>query len=138
MSEFITISGGKLFDRVVSILEQAKSNVVKAVNSNMVIAYWLIGREIIEEIQRGEDRAEYGKKVVENLSIKLAKRYGRGFSANNIKYFRLFFQTYIDRAPVIGHLPSDQLPEMFCSDWLKNRRADPSGCGADGYVCAYV
>lgn len=46
-------------DRVVSILERARANVVRAVNSNMVIAYWLIGREIVQELQRGEERAEY-------------------------------------------------------------------------------
>ena len=40
-----------LFDRVVSILEQARTKVVQAVNSEMVIAYWLIGREIVQEIQ---------------------------------------------------------------------------------------
>lgn len=38
-----------LFERVTSILEEARSNVVRAVNSNMVLAYWLIGREIVEE-----------------------------------------------------------------------------------------
>ena len=42
-----------LFDRVVSILEEARSNVVRAVNNNMVIAYWLIGREIVQEVQGG-------------------------------------------------------------------------------------
>ncbi len=53
------VDGEQLFDRVVSILEQARGNVVRAVNSNMVLAYWLIGREIIEEIQGGDARAEY-------------------------------------------------------------------------------
>jgi len=43
-----------LFDRIVVILEQARSNVVRAVNSNTVVAYWLIGREIVQEIQQGE------------------------------------------------------------------------------------
>ena len=52
-----------IFDRVVLILEEARSNVVRAVNSNMVTAYWLIGREIVEEMQGGEERAEYGKKL---------------------------------------------------------------------------
>jgi hypothetical protein len=45
---------GDLFDRVVSILEQARANVVRTVNNSMVIAYWLIGREIVQEIQGGE------------------------------------------------------------------------------------
>ncbi len=50
-----------LFERIVSILEQARNNVVRAVNANMVISYWLIGREIVQEIQGGVERAEYGK-----------------------------------------------------------------------------
>lgn len=44
-NEIIKAGGNTLFERIVSILEQARSNVIKAVNSNMVIAYWLIGRE---------------------------------------------------------------------------------------------
>ncbi|WP_198145863.1 DUF1016 N-terminal domain-containing protein [Desulfonatronovibrio magnus] len=57
-----------LFSRVVTILENARSNVVRSVNSNMVAAYWLIGREIVQELQKGEERAEYGKQVIEDLS----------------------------------------------------------------------
>ena len=45
--------GNDLFDRVVSILEQARANVVRSVNNNMVIAYWLIGREIVQEFRAG-------------------------------------------------------------------------------------
>ena len=45
-----------LFDRVVTILEEARSNVVRSVNSNMVLAYWMIGREIVQEVQKGEVR----------------------------------------------------------------------------------
>jgi len=61
----IRVGQGNLMDRVVSILEQAHANVARAVNSNMVIAYWLIGREIVEALQSGEDRAEYGARPVE-------------------------------------------------------------------------
>lgn len=50
-----------LFERIISILEEAKSNVARSVNFNMVIAYWLIGRELVIKIQDGEKRAEYGK-----------------------------------------------------------------------------
>lgn len=85
----IKASGEDLLNRVVSILEQARSNVVKSVNSNMIIAYWLIGREIVQEIQQGENRAGYGKKVIDNLSGELTKSYEKGFSVTNLKYFRL-------------------------------------------------
>lgn len=91
-----------LFGRIVSILEQAQENVVRAVNTNMVLAYWLIGREIVQEVQRGEERAEYGKRVVEELSARLTERYGRGFSAQTLWKFRLFYQVYSDRISILS------------------------------------
>jgi len=96
--------GIDLFDRVVSILEQARANVVRSVNNNMVIAYWLIGREIVQEIQGGGDRAEYGKQVIERLSAKLTGKYGRGFSTTNLRYIRTFYLVYSDRVPEIRHI----------------------------------
>ena len=52
--EIIKPENGSLFDRVVTILEQARTKVVRTINNNMVVAYWLIGREIVQEIQGGE------------------------------------------------------------------------------------
>jgi len=91
-----------LFDRIVSILEQARSNVVRAVNTNMVLAYWLIGREIVQELQGGQDRAAYGKKVIEDLSKRLTDRYGQGYSERNLQWFRQFYLAYNERV-VIPH-----------------------------------
>ena len=110
--EPIQPAGDFLFDRVVSILEQARSNVVRAVNSQMVIAYWLVGREIVLELQCGEGRAEYGKKVLTELSANLSKRYGKGFSVTNLRYFRLFYQAYSERSPEIRHKACDVLEEL--------------------------
>jgi len=100
---------GNLMDRIVSILEQARANIARSVNSNMVIAYWLIGREIVEALQRGEGRAVYGESLLTDLSAKLSERYGRGFSVTNLRYFRLFYQTFSDRLPEIHHSTSDEL-----------------------------
>lgn len=83
-----------LFDRIVSILEQARVNVVRAVNSNMVIAYWLIGREIVEELQGGDERAEYGTESLKKIAIDLTARYGRGFGWRNLYQMRQFYITY--------------------------------------------
>ena len=96
-----TSADSPLFDRVVSILEQARGNVVRAVNSNMVLAYWLIGREIVQEIQGGKGRAKYGEQVVENLSARLTERYGKGFSITNLWDFRQFYMAFPmrDRIP---------------------------------------
>ena len=53
--------------------------------------YWEIGRRIVECEQDGEDRAEYGKRIVELLSNDLTKRFGRGFSSRNLWYMKDFF-----------------------------------------------
>lgn len=102
--------GPDLFERVIAILEQARTNVVRSVNSEMVLAYWHIGREIVQELQGGEERAGYGTRLLEDLAAQLNKRYSKGFSVTNLRYFRLFYQVYIDRTPEIRHTPCDELP----------------------------
>lgn len=96
-----------LFDCVVAILDRARDRVVRSVNSEMVIAYWHIGREIVQHLQAGEGRAAYGRRLLESLSERLRSCYGRGFSVTNLRYFRLFYQVYADRFPVIRHEPRD-------------------------------
>ena len=48
-----------LYERIRQILESARSNVARTVNSTQVVANWLIGREIVEEEQKGQKRAGY-------------------------------------------------------------------------------
>ena len=113
MAKKITTSPAKpvesdLFTRIVSILEQARANVVRSVNSEMVLAYWHIGREIVQELQGGEERAEYGKRLIEELSFQLSARYGKGFSTPNIKLFRQFYSSFSDRLPEIGYTSCSQ------------------------------
>ena len=112
MDDFAPIhpeASGDLFSRVAAILEQARSNVVRSVNSNMVLAYWLIGREIVQELQKGEGRAEYGKQVIDDLSARLKSRFGRGFSTTNLRYFRTFYTVYAERVPEIRQIGSGVL-----------------------------
>ncbi len=93
-----------LFDRVVAILDAARIAVVRSVNNQMVLAYWHIGREIVHTLQGGDDRAEYGQRLIEELSKRLTAQYGRGFSSTNLRYFRNFHQVYADRIPEIRHM----------------------------------
>ncbi|MFI5297241.1 MAG: DUF1016 N-terminal domain-containing protein [Polyangiales bacterium] len=88
-----------LFERVVSILDDARTRVVRAVNAGTVVAYWQIGREIVEALQGGEARAEYGARLVEELSARLTARYGKGFSTSNLWSFRQFYLAYATRRP---------------------------------------
>lgn len=109
MIDMIQPEGNSLFDRVVSILEQARGNVLRAANTNMVLAYWLIGREIVQELQGGQQRAKYGKQVIEELSVRLTTRFGRGFSTTNLRYIRTFYTVYADRHPEIRQIGSGEL-----------------------------
>jgi len=92
-----------LFGRVASILEQARGNVVRAVNHNMVVAYWLIGREIVMELQRGRERAGYGDDLIAGLSRRLTARYGAGWSRTNLWSYRLLYSLFPDRGAAIPH-----------------------------------
>lgn len=99
-----------LFGRIVIILEEARDNVVRVVNTQMVLAYWMIGREIVQELQNGAERAEYGKQVIEELSSRLNGKYGKGFSTSNLWYYRQFYLAYAHRTP-IPHPPGGESPE---------------------------
>ena len=106
------INQNALMARVVTILEEARSGVARAVNSQMVMAYWLIGREIVLALQGGEDRAGYGQRVLAALAAELTQRYGRGYSETYLRYFRRFYQAYADRQPSIQHSGSAELTRL--------------------------
>ncbi|HMC14040.1 MAG TPA: PDDEXK nuclease domain-containing protein [Albitalea sp.] len=88
-----------LLGRITAILDAAREHVVRTVNQATVSVYWHIGREIVEAVQQGDERAAYGKTLVENLARRLSERYGKGFSATNLWYFRQFYLTYRERIP---------------------------------------
>ena len=75
----------------------------------MVVAYWLIGREIVQELQGGADKAEYGKQVIAYLSRRLTERYGRGFSVPNVRNFRQFYLVYHQRILEIRYPAGSEL-----------------------------
>lgn len=71
-------------------MELVKSLYVR-VNVVIIESYWNIGKEIVEEEQRGENRAEYGKFVVQSISERLTKEYGKGYSKQNLWYMKQFY-----------------------------------------------
>ncbi|MDN5753385.1 MAG: PDDEXK nuclease domain-containing protein [Nitrosospira sp.] len=98
-----------LFDRVANIVESARGRVLRAVNHETVTTYWLIGREIVQMLQRGEARAQYGNAVITDLAARLTEHYGAGFSVANLKNFRQFYLTYTDQIDAISHPSGSQL-----------------------------
>lgn len=98
-----------VYKNVVQYITRARQNVVKAVNVEQVIAYWYIGKTIVTQEQAGENRAEYGKALLENLADKLKKDFSDGFSVTNLRYMRQFYLTYSDR---IHHEARDELKSL--------------------------
>ena len=83
-------------NEIKTILKNARQKAYTAVNSAMVEAYWEIGRRIVEEEQRGKERAEYGKEIVKNLSKELTEEFGKGFGERNIRNIRQFYVLFSD------------------------------------------
>ena len=98
------VATGALYDRIRDILESARANVARTVNTTQVVANWFIGREIVEEEQRGKRRAEYGLQLVAQLSKKLTLAYGVGWSVQNLFYIKQFYQSYPRLLPEGGIL----------------------------------
>lgn len=84
------------FEQLINTIEsthvELSSQAVKQVNHLQTIRNWLIGCYIVEFEQNGEDRAEYGAKLIENMAQKLV--HIRGMAVSNLKNFRQFYQTY--------------------------------------------
>ena len=97
MTKSLSTSFDSFFKRIKEILEGARNKVYRTVNMEMLQAYWNVGREIVEEEQKGKDRAEYGEYLIKNLSAKLTQAFGKGFTKSNLRYMRLFYQTFEKR-----------------------------------------
>ena len=83
-------------NEIKTILKNARQKAYTAVNSAMVEAYWEIGRRIVEEEQRGKERAEYGKEIVKNLSKELTEEFGKGFSRRTLWEMRKLYVYFSD------------------------------------------
>ena len=83
-----------VYANIKRLMENARTDVAKQVNNILVKTYWEIGRIIVEDEQGHSDRAEYGKSLIADLSKKLTKEYGKGFSKSNLFYMRSFYLTY--------------------------------------------
>ena len=83
-----------IYKEIRGLLKSARENIVSTINSTMAKTYFLIGKKIVEEEQNGEERAEYGEELVKNLSLKLTKEFGKGFSKRNLWQMKQFYLVY--------------------------------------------
>ena len=88
------ISYNRLLEQISGTYTQGQFRAVQAVNSTLIDTYWQVGRHIVEFEQGGEQRAGYGKALLEQLARDLTLRHGKGFSRSNLNHMRLFYQRY--------------------------------------------
>ena len=93
MKKLIT-NDNLFYNRVANLLRNAKQLVVHNVNSVMVNTYYLVGKMIVEKEQQGKMRAEYGKELIQKLSKRLQREFGKGFSVDNLENMRRFYIVY--------------------------------------------
>lgn len=84
----------EMISQIRDIMINARRNVAVRVNNEQLLAYWNIGRVIVEHEQDNDKRAEYGKSTLKQISKQLTKEFGRGFSVSNLQFMRRFYQTY--------------------------------------------
>ena len=97
------IMDSTFYNQIKLILSMARAKVYTAANFAMVEAYWEIGKSIVDK-QGGNATAEYGTKLIEELSRQMTSDFGKGFTATNLKYMRQFYLAFPNR-----HALSDQL-----------------------------
>jgi predicted nuclease of restriction endonuclease-like (RecB) superfamily len=104
-----------ILSEVIELLESARHASARAVNVFMTATYWQIGRRIIEWEQAGKERAAYGEALINRLSADLTKRFGRGFSRQNLQKMRLIYRIYPPEKicqTLSGKLPSEKCQTM--------------------------
>ncbi|MDD2744906.1 MAG: PDDEXK nuclease domain-containing protein [Candidatus Gracilibacteria bacterium] len=105
-----------IYSSIKNLLLQAKSQIVKSVNSTMVYTYFEIGKIIVEHEQGGNTRALYGKETLKNLSEELIKEFGKGFSVDNLENMRKFYFIYGK-----SQIPADQSQDSSKSETLSRK-----------------
>ena len=93
-----------MISEIKEILQSARLNVARQVNTELLTAYWNIGRIIVEHEQNSQERAEYGQQTLKELSKVLTKEFGKGFSRSNLQNMRAFYLAYPKCQSVTGKL----------------------------------
>ncbi len=102
MNNETTKIGATFLTDVKQIIDSARRNAVRSVDSCRVQMYWHIGRRIFEEEQQGKERANYGTYLIKSLAQTLEPEYGSGFSYRQLAFCRQFYRLY----PIVNALRS--------------------------------
>lgn len=101
-----------LFERISTLIEEARKRVKTSIDITMVYTYYEIGHYIVENEQQGEQRAQYGQAVLKKLSVRLTGKYGEGWSVENLKLCRRFYVIYSNSVNTV--YPIDRTKATQC------------------------
>lgn len=87
-------SNMQMIEEIKDVIINSRNKIAYEVNNIMLLAYWNVGRIIVENEQNGNIKAEYGKQIMKELSRELRKILGTGFSVSNLQYMRRFYLKY--------------------------------------------
>ena len=90
----INADDAQFISDIKAIVYTAKQKAYQAADLYQVVSNWLVGRRIVEQEQHGQERAQYGKHIVNLASEALTAEFGKGYSVVNIKSFRKFYLTF--------------------------------------------
>ena len=114
----INRSTENFYNKVQELLRHAQKTIIQTVNKTMVITYFEIGKMIVEEEQKGKERAEYGQQLTRGLSQRLSKEFGKGFSVTNIQQMRNFYLIYQKQQTLSVNSEKQQtLSDKFNLSW---------------------
>ena len=88
------IISSNLIENLKYLIISSREKIVQSVNTTMVQTYWSIGKMLVEDEQKGEKRAKYGKQQLKHISQELTKEFGKGFETRNLRNMRQFYQTF--------------------------------------------
>lgn len=91
------------YQTISNILQHARNSVYRTANTEMVNAYWNIGKAIVHE-QGGTDKAEYGQKLIGELSARMTSEFGKGFTVTNLRDMRQFYLTFQNKETLHSEL----------------------------------
>jgi predicted nuclease of restriction endonuclease-like (RecB) superfamily len=120
-----------LFETIKTVIAETRNYVVRNVNQAMVLAYFQIGKIIVEDEQQGNQRAEYAQETILRLSRELNKEFGKGYSVSNLEYMRNFYIIYQGR---ISQTQFGKLGESLKSQTASGKFEVPFQLGWSHYI----
>lgn len=102
-----------LYEKSKKLIDNARNSMGQMANTITVLTSFLLGRYIVEQEQRGSERAKYGAKILDSLSVYLTEEYGRGFSRSNVAGMRQFYLAFREREDEIIQSGIGQFGQAF-------------------------